>query len=126
MKRAAIAIAWLLGTGVSAVVGAVFLFGCCVLPLHAYLHRAVPLCAFAIHVAQHDDAQPASPAHEKQEPMKRVASRVTSCAFDVDAPLVAQRVAAGNARAYRSFIAHGALRCDRDVGLHLLAGTLLI
>jgi hypothetical protein len=27
---------------------------------------------------------------------------------------------------YRSFIALGALRCDQDVGLHLLAGLLLI
>jgi hypothetical protein len=127
VRRAVIAAAWIVGTIVPLVAGAVFLFGCCVLPFHAYLHRAaMPLCALASGVAHHGDAQQSSPAREKQEPVKRVASRVPRSSLHI-APAIAPRAAtASDANGYRSFIAHGALRCDRDVGLHLLDGTLLI
>src|SRR6266849_3953183 len=50
MRRTAIAAAWIAGTTVPLVGAVVFLFGCCVLPFHAYIHKAIPLCHLAMEV----------------------------------------------------------------------------
>jgi hypothetical protein len=132
MRRTAIAAAWIAGTTVPLVAAVVFVFGCCALPFHAYIHKAMPLCHLAMEVItgghgdQHDGAQQPLPASEKQEPVKRIATNVPR-SFQLAALSSAPRAATAiDTSAYRSFISLGALRCDQDVGLHLLGGTLLI
>jgi len=130
MRRAFIAAAWIAGTTVPLLMSVVFVFGCCVLPFHAVVHRVLPLCHVATGIMRggHGDRekQPPVPAREKQEPVKRLATEVPRsfrlAAFTAAAPRIAPR----DATAYRSFIALGALRCDHDVGLHLLVASLLI
>jgi hypothetical protein len=130
MRRTVIAAAWLFGATVPLLAAVVFYFGCCVLPFHAYLHKAMPLCHVAIELMsgghQHDGAQQPVPAREKQEPVKRIATSVPR-AFQLAAVAAVHRASSPiDASAYRSFISLGALRCDQDVGLNLLTGTLLI
>lgn len=132
MKRTAIAVAWIAGTTVPILAASVFLFGCCVLPFHAYIHKAMPLCHLAMEVIggehgdHHNGAQQPLPAREKQEPSKRIATDVPR-SFQLAALSWVHRVATPiNTSAHRSFISLGALRCDQDVGLHLLVRTLLI
>ena len=130
MRRTAIAAAWIAGTTVPLTGAFVFLFGCCVLPFHAYIHKALPLCHLAGVIAGghagHDAAQQPLPARAKQEPVKRIATEV-SRSFQLAAlSSVNHATASIDASAHRSFISLGALRCDQDVGLHLLAGSLLI
>jgi hypothetical protein len=109
----------------------VFVFGCCVLPFHAYIHKAMPLCQLAVGYisgehAGHQGAQQPLPAREKQEPVKRIATDLPR-SFQLAVVSSMSRAAIPiDAAAYRSFISLGALRCDQDVGLHLLVATLLI
>ena len=131
MRRTAIAAAWVIGATVPLLAAVVFVFGCCVLPFHGIIHKALPLCHLAIDVMRgdhhdHHDGQTPMPAREKQEPVKRIATDLPR-SFQV-AVLSSVRLTAMSAvtTAYRSFISLGALRCDQDVGLHLLTGTLLI
>jgi hypothetical protein len=130
MRRTAIAAVWLIGTTVPLLAAAVFVFGCCVLPFHRTIHAAMPFCHAAIGVitghAGPKDAQQPLPARAKQEPASRIATTVPRSAQVAAQPPLWRAAAAMDAAAYRTFIAHGALRCDQDVGLHLLAGTLLI
>jgi len=132
MRRAAIAAAWVFGATVPLLGAVVFVFGCCVLPFHGVIHKALPLCHLAIdfirseHADQHDGAQQPLPAREKQEPVKRIATEVPRSFQFIAASDAGQRVVASDATTYRSFIALGAIRCDRDVGLHLFIATLLI
>ena len=131
MKRTAIAAVCVIGTTVPLVAGFVFVFGCCVLPFHCVMHKAMPLCDVAVDFLRgerhHRQGDPTSaPAREKQEPVKRTATELTRTS---GAPLPAttpHRVTAVDATTYRSFVTLGAVRCDRDVGLHLLVATLLI
>lgn len=131
MRRTAIAAACVIGATIPLLTAVVFVFGCCVLPFHNAIHKALPLCNLAVafirgdHHGQHDQQTPA-PAREKQEPVKRIATEVPRSVHLAGAPAAEQRVTASNAATYRSFIAFGAIRCDRDVGLHLLVATLLI
>jgi hypothetical protein len=133
MRRTAIAAVWIAGATVPLCAAVVFLFGCCVLPFHAYIHKVMPMCRVAADVMRgefpghHDGASQPLPAKEKQEPVKRTAidlSRTPSHAAAVTR--LAEKPSAGSPAGYRSFIALGALRCDHDVGLYLLAGLLLI
>ena len=132
MKQTAIAAAWVAGATVPLLAAVVFVFGCCVLPFHASIHKAVPLCHLALELVSgeqaghHDPAQQPMPAREKQEPVKRIATDVPR-SFQL-AALTSVRGAARpiDTNAYRSFISLGALRCDQDVGLHVLTRALLI
>jgi hypothetical protein len=131
MKRTAIAVAWIAGTTVPMAGAAVFLFGCCVLPFHAYLHKAMPLCHLAMAVssgehAEHRGAQSPLPARARQEPVKRIASDVPRSFRLASLAAVIHHASPGDAHAYRSFISLGALRCDQDIGLHLLGNAILI
>lgn len=129
MRRTAIAAAWLLGTTVPLLAGVVFVFGCCVLPFHRVVHRVLPLCHVAMDIMRGDrqqERQPQLPAREKDQPSKPIATEV-SRVFRVasfSAPQIHVAPTAGTA--YRSFISLGAMRCDQDIGLHLIAGILLI
>lgn len=126
MRRMLIATAWLLGTTVPALAAVVFYFGCCVLPFHSYIHKAMPLCQMAVAVMSGEHHQQPMPAREKQEPVKRMATNVPR-ALPLAALAPLRRVSTPiDASAYRSFISLGALRCDQDIGLHLLIHTLQI
>jgi hypothetical protein len=73
---------------------------------------------------QHDTVP--APAREKQEPVKRMATEVPNV-FRLAAAGGAPRAIAPTATtSYRSFITLGAVRCDRDVGLHVLVETFLV
>ena len=125
MRRTAIAAAWIVGATVRLLASAVLLFGCCVLPFHRVVHKVIPLCGLARGILHHDQQQPL-PARNKQEPVKRIATEVPRAFHLTTASAPPRRIASADATTYRSFIAFGAVRCDRDVGLHLLVGTLLI
>ena len=130
MRRKAIAAAWIAGTTVPLVLATLFLVGCCALPFHGVIHRLMPICEMAASVIRgdHDEHEttPPSPAREKQEPVRRIATEVPNlfrlAAVGVETRAVAPTATSG----YRSFITLGAVRCDRDVGLHVLVETFLI
>jgi hypothetical protein len=111
--------------------GTVFLVGCCVLPFHNVVHKLMPVCEMAVNVIRGD--QPAGqehgaipPARERQEPVKRIVT-IAPNVFRLAVSTAAERTLAPNAMTgYRSFITLGAVRCDRDVGLHVLVDTFLI
>jgi hypothetical protein len=132
MRRTAIAAAWIAGTTVPLVAAFVFLFGCCALPFHAYIHKAMPLCHLAMdvisgeHTHHHEGAQQPLPARAKQEPVKRIATEVPRSFQLAALNSVHHAATPAVTSAYRSFITLGAIRCDQDVGLHLLVGTVLI
>ena len=134
MKRRAIAAIWIAGTTVPALLAAVFVFGCCVLPFHHLAHRLMPICEMAASVMRGDhdghdhqhDATPPAPAHEKQEPVKRIATEVPNLFRLALVGAESRAVAPTAASGYRSFISLGAVRCDSDVGLHILVETFLI
>lgn len=114
---------------VPALLTAAVLFGCCVLPLHREIHRVVPLCHIAAKVLP-DRAPQESPApvpSQRDEPQKRFAATATArVAFHAAVPVVAVEIPT-LPNAHRSLISLGAVRCDEDVGLHLLLlATLLI
>ena len=133
-RRRLIAAAWITGATVPFLVATVFLVGCCVLPFHAVMHKLMPICETAASIMRGDhgaeghdhDAVPPSPGREKQEPVKRIATEVPAL-FRLAVVSEAERSLAPSATtAYRSFISLGAVRCDRDVGLHVLVETFLI
>lgn len=126
MRRTVIAAAWIAGSTIPAAFAAVFLFGCCVLPFHGALHRALPLCHMAGEMLPggHDDESdhhPSPPAQQKQQVSGP--SLITTLtarqsierwdSFAVSQPGISPV-------AHRSFISLGALRCDQDIGLHRL------
>jgi hypothetical protein len=122
MRRALIIAAWIAGTTVPLLAGTVFYFGCCVLPFHRVMHKlAAPLCHIATHAAPGDDHDTVPPP----KPAKRISGiaahtiRIASIAATSFAPIT-------RPASYRDFLAHGAVRCDRDVGLHLLVETFRI
>lgn len=134
MKRRLIAAAWIAGATAPLLAAAVFLFGCCVLPFHGVIHQMVPLCDMAAGVVRGDhaadghehQAQPPAPGPQKQEPVKRFFTRVPDT-FALAVPAFSRTATATrSAPGYRSFISLGAVRCDQDVGLHLLVETFLI
>lgn len=126
MRRTAIAAAWIFGATVPLLMAVVFVFGCCVLPFHAYIHKAMPFCHVAIGVMTgHGSSQPQVPASKKQEPAPRMMTDLPRT-FHLSIASSSSATAANPITASRSFISLGAVRCDRDVGLHLLIATLLI
>lgn len=134
MRRRVIAAAWIMGATVPLLMATLFLVGCCVLPFHGVMHKLMPLCEMATHVIRGDhtadghehDALPPSPARQKQEPVKRIATELPDAYRLVVSSNTAHVVALTASTAYRSFISLGAVRCDRDVGLHVLVDTFRI
>jgi hypothetical protein len=128
MRRTAIAATWIFGATVPLLGGVIFVFGCCVLPFHAYIHKAMPFCHVAIGMMtgeQHGSPQQQVPASKKQEPAPRMATELPRT-FRVSVTTASSALTGNPITAYRSFITLGATRCDRDVGLHLLIATFLI
>jgi hypothetical protein len=128
MRRTLTAAAWILGATVPLLMAVVFVFGCCVLPLHGVIHQVLPLCRVAIDLVRggHQGHDQPLPAREKQAPVKRIATEMPRTFHLAVSDTPPRRIAASAAAAYRSFIALGAIRCDQDIGLHLLVATLLI
>ena len=127
-RRIWIATAWLIGTTVPAAMMAVFLFGCCALPFHQYVHRALPLCGGIVKVLAHggaasDEHAPAT-APARKAPVAPVVLTPSSAFVLALAPVTC--VARASAPAPRDALAHGAVRCESDVGLHLLHASFLI
>ena len=132
MKRRLVAAAYIAGATVPLLLATVFLVGCCLLPFHGVMHKLMPLCDMAANVirgvhAEHDHEHEATPpARENKEPVKRIAMDAPS-AFHLAAVAVEPRIHRPAATtAYRSFITLGAIRCDQDVGLHVLVETFLV
>lgn len=132
MSRRLVAAAWIAGATIPLLAAAVFLFACCVLPFHGTIHNLMPGCEIAALLmhngpeADDQKAQPPSTAPEKQEPIKRLATDLSS---GVRIPVLSYEqhpFFATASGAYRSLITLGALRCDQDVGLHVLVRTFLI
>lgn len=117
----------LLGSSLVTAAMSVFLFGCCVLPFHRYVHRIMPLCGGIVrglgHRSGHDGATPATPARRAPAVAKAITARAPQVTASASAGLVAPAAAIITPR---SFMTLGALRCDDDVGLHLLLTTLRI
>jgi hypothetical protein len=92
----------------------------------------MPICQRAASVMRGDpaghehDATPPAPAREKQEPVKRFATEAPAVFRFADAGTLPRALAPTPTTGYRSFITLGAVRCDRDVGLHVLVETFLI
>lgn len=132
MKRRAIAAVWITGATVPLLLATVFLVGCCVLPFHQVAHKLMPVCDLAadlmrgVYSSAHDAHDATPPAREKQEAGKRLATEVPNVFRLAVASADERRLAPQAARAYRSFITLGAVRCDTDVGLNVLVGTFLI
>ena len=129
-RRRYVAAVWIAGATVPLFLSAVFVVGCCVLPFHGVVHRLMPLCAMATNVMTGHHAESHNPtpvpAREKQEPVKRIATVMPSnirLAVAGDSRL---RLASSPATSHRSFISLGAIRCDQDVGLHVLVDTFRI
>jgi hypothetical protein len=74
----------------------------------------------------HDDAQSQVPAREKQEPVKRIAVTLSGMTRTQPANAQSTRPRLQSPASYRSSISLGALRCDQDVGWHVLVATFLI
>ena len=122
MRRAFFAVAALTAAAVPTVVAIVLHFGCCALPFHKMAHKLMPLCHVAMNAMAGDEHQK-TPV--KPTPVKRITGVSPSSTRAIS--LTANRVdPIATPAAYRSFIAHGALRCDRDVGLHVLVETFRI
>lgn len=131
MKRRTIAAIWITGSTVPVLMATVFVFGCCVLPFHQIAHKLMPICEMAASVMRgdhdtHEHEATPPPAREKQEPVKRIATEVPNV-FRLSAVAGEARPLTNTAASgYRSFITLGAVRCDRDVGLHVFVETFLI
>ena len=124
MRRAVLAMVVIAGATVPALVAAVWLFGCCVLPFHGVMHRLLPLCRLA--------AAPADPGHEPASVPAAKPQRIVHRMLPAPGVTVIPsnppraRLVTASPAAYRSAIALGALRCDDDVGLHTLLATFVI
>lgn len=131
-RRRVIAAVWITGATVPLLFATVFLVGCCVLPFHSIAHKLMPICEMAAslirgdHIAHDHEATPPAPAREKQEPVKRIATEVPNVFRLAVGDATPRSLAPTATTAYRSFITLGAVRCDRDVGLHVLVETFLI
>lgn len=128
MKRTAFAVAWILGSTLPLLAATVFLFGCCVLPFHQVMHKLMPICELAMTVMRGDDGEDhdATPARQKEEPVKRIATSMPQTFRLTMSPATAAVFATASETALRSFVSLGAVRCDQDVGLHVLVETFRI
>jgi hypothetical protein len=127
MKRTVIIAASIVGAGTPLLAGMIFFFGCCALPFRDVRPKVMPMCHMSVDAmrGEHGAQRAAMPAREKQEPAKRIASE-TAGNVSLEVPPLVAATSASARESYRSFITLGAMRCDRDVGLHLLDSTFLI
>lgn len=133
MKRRIIAAVWITGATIPLLFATIFVAGCCVLPFHGVMHKLMPVCRIAMEAFRldaphpdHSTEAPATPAQVKTEPSQAFAALTRLAQRSAAVPATAAVMAPVAATGYRSFITLGAIRCDRDVGLHLLVDTFRI
>jgi len=132
MRARLVAAAWIAGATLPLLGAAAYFFACCVLPFHGTIHDLMPGCEMAARLMgsgaedPHREVQPPSTAPEKQDPAKRMAADLTSKTRTLAVSHDQGPSAPCAKPAYRSFITLGALRCDQDIGLHVLLKTFLI
>jgi hypothetical protein len=100
-----------------------FLFGCCALPFHRVVHRYLPICGSIVRFMtpdSHHESVPGKVVTKKHSPISIVATRTD------EVPITQARQLSSTASHLRDQLAHGALRCDNDVGLLLLLSMMLI
>lgn len=133
MNRRLIATALMTGAMLPLLASAVLLVGCCRLPLHGIAHELMPGCGMRqeLDLSEGDE-------QERQRPTSVPARSAGTLVPQLHATLTSLHPAAISAAArihvpsprseteYRSYVSLGALRCDQDVGLHLLVATFLI
>lgn len=123
MRRIWIAGACVAGIIIPVIVMTVFLFGCCVLPFHHVIHRIFPFCGAIVKLLapeSHHEAVPAKTRSKQTTAPIIFARRLATIPFSVTPHVPAYPLR------WRDRIAHGALRCDDDVGLYLVISVLLI
>jgi hypothetical protein len=130
MKSRIVAAVWVAGATVPLLASAVFLVGCCVLPFHGLMHKLMPLCATAASIVagghgEHDHDTVPAPVREK-EPGKRLITLLTAASPVAALPYGSATISVTASAAPRSLMSLGAVRCDQDVGLHILDVTFLI
>ncbi len=107
----------------------VWLFGCCALPFHYVVHRLMPVCQTALavlHGGHNNASKDPAPPPVKRNTTERMTAQLRT-RFAPRSPRIAGAVVAMTPAAYRSFISHGAVRCDHDIGTRLASlDTLLI
>jgi hypothetical protein len=124
-RRVLLALFSVVAVTIPAMLSALLLFGCCVLPFHRVIHRVIPLCHLASAMLQggraDSERQPAPPAPTKQQlkPPPLITTLTSRQVFDHQNGATLGLVDHSPA-AHRSFIALGALRCDDDVGVQRL------
>jgi len=126
VKRLTLTAAALLGASLSATALSVFLFGCCVLPFHRYVHRIMPLCGGIVRALGHNATEDATPPATQPTRRPTVAKAVAPHAPASVDVRVSRLASTPPPASLRNIVSLGALRCDNDVGLHLLLAMLLI
>lgn len=132
MKRRLIAAVWIAAATVPVLLTTVFLVGCCVLPFHAVMHKLMPICQMAASVMRGDvDPGPENPAvpaesQDRRDAVKRIVTTVPGSVRVLAANTMQRLLPPAAATGYRSYISLGAIRCDRDVGLYVLAESFLV
>jgi hypothetical protein len=125
-RRLWIAAVWLAGAIVPVALMAVFLFGCCILPFHRYVHHVMPLCGGIVKLLASEPVEktpstaPRAPEGAKQAPVvlsREIPTAIRLASFASTSPALPSP---------REELRHSAARCDDDVGLHLLHSTFLI
>ena len=125
MRRKVIIAAWIAGATLPLFVATVYSVGCCALPFHGVMHKLMPLCELAMNAVRGGDHSDEATPPAKQEPVKRIRGTAPAT-FRLASIALEQRLDPIAVTGYRSFISHGAVRCDRDVGLHVLVETFRI
>ena len=99
---------------VAVFVSATIIFDCCALPFHRFMHRYLA-CGHMNGGAQH-----------KLVPAKAPLKRFVLTTIPIFTSALPTSFVRPHSVRMRDRIAHGALRCDDDVGLHLLHSLMLI
>jgi len=120
MKRSTIAALSIAGATVPALLATVFIFGCCVLPFHKVIHKLMPVCSMAASFMRGQEASQQPAKTTEKESLKRLATELPNQFRLSIAGTPVLPASPSPTTGYRSFISHGASRCDQDVGLYLV------
>ena len=121
MRRFSIAVAWIAFASIPTAVTSVLIFGCCALPFHRVIHRVFPVCTGIMKSLTHESHTPTTPATMTVKRAPVVFAKTTPKIATAIIPLTPRPIPP-----LRNRMTLGALRCDDDVGLHLLLLILLI
>jgi hypothetical protein len=121
-----LAVGWLLSGVLVPAAAVMVILGCCELPFHAVVHRAMPLCDMAaMALAQHhggDEHAPAAPAPSRPDAkptMDRAWRAPERSAATVPLMLAAMLAPPATGQPALRSLPIGAFRCDDDVGTRL-------